>query len=109
MTNHEMAESGRIWPKGSDRMTTDQRIRIMRAHQRKREAAAHTNYCAALVESAVIRYLEMPTVGNAQIVQDQVERAKAAQLDESRALSALDEVRTLAGLGLSEWPEEVTE
>lgn len=89
-------------------MTTDDRIRMMRAHQRRQEAAANTNECAALVQAAIVRYLEIPTIANALVVRERVEFAQAAQMAESRALGALDELRTLAELGLSEWPEDTT-
>lgn len=89
-------------------MINEDRIRMMRAHQRRQEAASRTNDCAALVQAAVVRYLELPTVANALIVRERVGFAKAAQMAESMALGDLDELRTLAELGLSEWPKETT-
>jgi len=89
-------------------MTDEYRIRILRAYQRKQEATADTYSCAALVQAAVIRYVDVPTVANALIVRERVEFAKKAQLAESHAQGAIDELRTLAELGLSEWPKETT-
>lgn len=89
-------------------MTTDDRIRMMRAHQRRQEEAANVYECGALVQAAIARYLEIPTIANALVVRERIEFAQAAQMAESRALGALDELRTLAELGLSEWPQDPT-